>query len=329
MPIPPFITHLREKVGTDLLWLTGVTALVLDDEGRVLLGHRADTEKWALISGILEPGEEPAVAMVREIKEETGVDAVVDALAAIQVQEPMAYGNGDRAQYLDLLYLAHATGGEPHVADDESLAVGWFAVDELPEDTGHYTQERLAAVAEYRANPAAGPRFTRPPATPDPPTTHAHDTTVRIATPADAGTVGRLLHDFNVEFESPTPSAADFTRRFTSLLEGPNVVVLLAERNSRPVGFAYLTLRPSPYYDGPLAQLEELYVVPELRDQGIGSALLTTAVDRFRAQGVGEIHINVDEIDTDTRRFYERHGFTNIEPGEDYRMLCYIRELDT
>ncbi|WP_420114004.1 NUDIX hydrolase, partial [Pseudactinotalea sp.] len=159
MPIPPFISSLRAKVGTDLLWLTGVTAVVLDDEGRVLLGQRADSGRWALISGILEPGEEPAVAMVREIKEETGVDAVVDALAAIQVQHPMTYPNGDRAQYLDLLFLAHATDGEPHPADDESLAVGWFSLDDLPENTGHYTQERLAAVAAYQANPAAGPQL--------------------------------------------------------------------------------------------------------------------------------------------------------------------------
>ena len=36
------------------------------------------------------------------------------------------------------------------------------------------------------------------------------------------------------------------------------------------------------------------------------------------------MHINVDEVDTDTRRFYERHGFVNIQAGEDYRMLCYI-----
>lgn len=161
MPIPPFITALRAKVGADLLWLTGVTAVVLDGEGRVLMGQRVDTGRWALISGILEPGEEPAVAMVREIKEETGVDATIDALAAIQVQEPMTYPNGDQAQYLDLVFLAHATGGEPHAADDESHAVGWFSLDDLPENTGHYTAERLAAVAEYRANAAAGPRFTR------------------------------------------------------------------------------------------------------------------------------------------------------------------------
>lgn len=151
--------------------------------------------------------------------------------------------------------------------------------------------------------------------------------TVRLATPADAAVVGGLLFDFNTEFETPTPSADEFALRFDELLGRDDVLVVLAEDGGVATGFGYLTLRPTPYGDGPLAQLEELYVVPGLRDQGIGTAILTRAVDEVLARDAIEVHINVDEVDTDTRRFYERHGFTNIEPGEDYRMLCYLREL--
>lgn len=152
---------------------------------------------------------------------------------------------------------------------------------------------------------------------------------VRLAAPADAFVIGGLLFDFNTEFASPTPSAADFGDRFAILLARPDVLVVLAEdpATGDATGFGYLTLRPTPYGDGPLAQLEELYVVPPLRDRGIGTALLTRAVAEVEQRGAIEVHINVDEVDTDTRRFYERHGFTNIEPGADYRMLCYLREL--
>ena len=139
--------------------------------------------------------------------------------------------------------------------------------------------------------------------------------------------VGCLLFDFNTEFDAPGPAAEEFARRFASLLERDDVIVLVAGSEQDPTGFAYLTLRPTPYYDGPLAQLEELYVRPALRDRGIGTALLQEAVRRVREHRGGEIHINVDEVDTATRRFYERHGFVNIEPGADYRMLCYLREL--
>lgn len=150
---------------------------------------------------------------------------------------------------------------------------------------------------------------------------------VRRATPGQATVVGRLLHEFNEEFDFGGPGAEEFAARFRDLLGRDDVVVLLADEPAEPTGFAFLTLRPTPYYDGPLAQLEELYVKPELRDRGIGTALLLAAVDLVRSRGGGEMHINVDEVDGDTRRFYERHGFTNIQPGEDYRMLCYLREL--
>ncbi|WP_141843287.1 GNAT family N-acetyltransferase [Humibacillus xanthopallidus] len=150
-----------------------------------------------------------------------------------------------------------------------------------------------------------------------------------------------MLRDFNDEFETSGPTAAEFTTRFRSLLMRDDVLVLLAEADLHdgpvgpdgpdahpiPVGLALLTLRPTPYHDGPLAQLEELYVRPTLRDRGIGTLILVDALRRVSERGAGEMHINVDEIDVDTRRFYERHGFANIEPGTDYRMLCYVREL--
>jgi GNAT superfamily N-acetyltransferase len=152
-------------------------------------------------------------------------------------------------------------------------------------------------------------------------------TEVFRADASHAGVVARLLFDFNMEFDTPGPGTELLAARFARLLERDDVIVLVMGSDQNPTGFAFLTLRPTPYYDGPLAQLEELYVRPELRDRGQGTALLQAAIRLIRAHGSGEIHINVDEVDADTRRFYERHGFVNIEPGTHYRMLCYIREL--
>ncbi|SEJ45441.1 L-amino acid N-acyltransferase YncA [Deinococcus reticulitermitis] len=150
---------------------------------------------------------------------------------------------------------------------------------------------------------------------------------VRAATVGDALEVATLLHDFNTEFDAPVPDLPTLTRRFSEMLARTDVLVLLAEGGATAVGFAYLTFRPSPYSDGPLAQMEELYVRPELRSEGIGTRLLERAVALTQERQGKEMHINVDEVDADTRRFYERHGFVNIEPGEDYRMLCYLRAL--
>lgn len=159
MPIPEFVSALRRHVGTDLLWLSGVSAVVLDERGHILLGRRADNGRWAVISGILEPGEQPAPAIIREVLEETGVHAEVEALASVFTGEEVHYPNGDRAQYLDLTFRCRRTGGQAAVGDDESLEVGWFAPDALPEPLVDSSRERIADALDYDS--ATGPRFDR------------------------------------------------------------------------------------------------------------------------------------------------------------------------
>ncbi|MCK9824885.1 GNAT family N-acetyltransferase [Nocardioides cavernae] len=133
-----------------------------------------------------------------------------------------------------------------------------------------------------------------------------------------------MLWDFNTEFETETDDVPVLAERFARLLGLPEVVAVVAEDDRQAVGFALLTLRPAIWFDGPVAQLEELYVVPGLRDHGIGTQVLALSRRLVREAGAPEMHINVDEVDLDTRRFYERHGFVNIEAGVDHRMLCYV-----
>ncbi|MFJ9587427.1 NUDIX hydrolase [Streptomyces acidicola] len=133
MPTPDFIRELRTSVGHQLLWLPGVTAIVFDDEGRVLLNRRSDTGKWAVIGGIPDPGEQPAACAVREVFEETGVQCVAERVVVVQALGPVRYDNEDVCQYMDTTFRCRAVGGEACVNDDESLEVGWFEVAALPE----------------------------------------------------------------------------------------------------------------------------------------------------------------------------------------------------
>ena len=149
-------------------------------------------------------------------------------------------------------------------------------------------------------------------------------TEVRRATPDDATVLGRLLWDFNTEFDTETDDADVLAERFTRLLALDEIVAVLAEDDGTAVGFALLSLRPAIWFDGPVSQLEELYVVPALRDRGIGTLVLDLCRRLVAEKGSPEMHIGVDEVDVDTRRFYERHGFVNIEEGVDYRMLYYV-----
>src|SRR5215210_845528 len=148
---------------------------------------------------------------------------------------------------------------------------------------------------------------------------------VRIAEEHDADLVATLLHDFNEEFETPTPGVAVLSARLRALLRSGATIALVAGEPAD--GVALLTLRSNVLYDGPVALLDELYVRPDLRGQGIGSALLRRACDVVRERGGRLFEINVDEDDSGARRFYERHGFTNQPPGQSERMLYYEREL--
>ncbi|MEU1460484.1 NUDIX domain-containing protein [Streptomyces sp. NPDC005727] len=133
MATPDFIRTLRASAGQQLLWLPGVTAIVFDDDGRVLLGRRSDTRKWSVIGGIPDPGEQPAACAVREVFEETAVTCVPERVVLVQALEPVTYTNGDVCQYMDITFRCRAVGGEARVNDDESLEVGWFTVDALPD----------------------------------------------------------------------------------------------------------------------------------------------------------------------------------------------------
>ncbi|MCI3934920.1 NUDIX hydrolase [Streptomyces sp. AN091965] len=134
MATPDFIKTLRADVGHQLLWLPGVTAIVFDDEGRVLLGRRADNGKWSVIGGIPEPGEQPAECAEREVFEETAVRCVAERVVLVETLEPVTYPNGDVCQFMDITVRCRAVGGAPRVNDDESLEVAWFALDRLPDE---------------------------------------------------------------------------------------------------------------------------------------------------------------------------------------------------
>ena len=133
MTTPDFVLALRAKIGTDLLPMVGTTAIVRNRAGQVLLGRRADTGEWALPSGIVEPFEEPAAAIAREVHEETGVEVSVDALVSVSaLPDPVVYANGDQAAYWDLSFSCSYVRGEPAPVDGENTEVGWFDLDRLP-----------------------------------------------------------------------------------------------------------------------------------------------------------------------------------------------------
>ncbi|MEU3192748.1 NUDIX domain-containing protein [Streptomyces sp. NPDC006992] len=163
MATPDYIRDLRRSAGHQLLHLPGVSVIVFDDRGRVLLGRRADTGRWSVIGGIPEPGEQPADCAVREVQEETNVRCVAERLVGVYaLDKPVTYPNGDICQFMDIVFRCRATAAAAsavRVNDEESLEVGWFGLDELPsmKEYAHFRikQASQEGPASFTASPDA------------------------------------------------------------------------------------------------------------------------------------------------------------------------------
>jgi ribosomal protein S18 acetylase RimI-like enzyme len=149
------------------------------------------------------------------------------------------------------------------------------------------------------------------------------DHVVRRAELADAEAVGRLMHDFNAEFDEPTPGPERIAERIRELLADGDTAILLA--GSGPDGLAILRFRLAITTPGLECYLAELYVVPARRGQGLGRALMNAAIDEARARGADNMDLGTSEDDVAARALYERLGFRNRESGPDGPVM-YVYE---
>ena len=148
---------------------------------------------------------------------------------------------------------------------------------------------------------------------------------VRRATADDAAELAHLLTAFNAEYDAAVAPLSVLEERYRTMLEGSDFLALLA--GAPAVGFATVSLRPSIYHEGRVGLLEDLYVAPERRNEGIGAALVGELVAIAERAGWGQLEIQVDEPDVDAMRFYARHGFISRDDATGDRALLWWREF--
>ena len=164
MATPDFVLELRRHVGHAPLWMPGTTAVVLrraegspapgwssarldPREVEVLCVRRADNGAWTPVTGIVDPGEEPAVAAAREVLEETAVVARPTRLLSVEVVGPVTYVNGDVTTYLDIAFACEWAQGRPEPADGENTEARFVRADRLPPMNARFTRAIARALS--------------------------------------------------------------------------------------------------------------------------------------------------------------------------------------
>lgn len=147
----------------------------------------------------------------------------------------------------------------------------------------------------------------------------------RLATLADIDTLVALIREFYAEsgFDLDRAWAA---KAFTSLISSPQLGrVWLLTAGERVAGHVVLTLRYTMEYGGVSGYVDDLFVRPECRRQGVAAAGMAALLEECRRRGCLSIQVEVGETNTPALALYTRYG---LQAGTDGRLLL-TRRLET
>jgi ADP-ribose pyrophosphatase YjhB (NUDIX family) len=132
------------------------SAVVVDQDGGILLHRRTDNELWSIPGGGMEIGETIAETVVREVAEETGLEVEPERLVGIYTnpRHVTAYDDGEVRQQFSICFACRIVGGQLLDRADESLEVGFFTPEEIERMPMHPSiRLRIAHYLEHRHEP--------------------------------------------------------------------------------------------------------------------------------------------------------------------------------
>jgi 8-oxo-dGTP pyrophosphatase MutT (NUDIX family) len=156
MPLSGYLRDLRQRIGHELLALPSSAVVLYDQQGRILMGLHSDRGIWVVPGGLIEPGELPSDAAVREVYEETGLLIELTGILGVYGGKELIvdYANGDRASYVGTVFRARVIGGTLQADGQEILELRYFSREEL-ERTPHARWLDIAIDAIFSPGGAA------------------------------------------------------------------------------------------------------------------------------------------------------------------------------
>ncbi|MFZ3445075.1 NUDIX domain-containing protein [Vibrio harveyi] len=146
MSVSHYLKELRSKVGNQVLMIPGVAAVILNQNNQLLLQKKSDGS-WSLPAGMIEPGESPSQAVIREVREEAGLAVEVERVLGVFGGEGFgfAYPNGDQVEYTVIMFKCQQTGQFAEDLDEETIELAWFSRSDMPTLALPYPLECLFA----------------------------------------------------------------------------------------------------------------------------------------------------------------------------------------
>jgi ADP-ribose pyrophosphatase YjhB (NUDIX family)/L-amino acid N-acyltransferase YncA len=245
---------------------------VVELDGKLVLVRRGMNPMrgyWSLPSGYVERDEAPDQTAVRELEEETGLRVAIDNL--LNVYSFSHEGTGGRGVLV--LYAAHVVGGHLQAGDDAD-EVGTYGPQELPEDIAFDTH--IQALRDWRRSKAIA---------------------YRLATTEEAGRVADLNAEYRVEIGRPLPTS-----------EPGEGAVFVAVAKDEVVGYAYLAMQGTMQGWDKVANLDQIFVLPNYRRWGVATNLIAPAIALARQRGMCRVMTTV-RATSPALVFYLKAGF--------------------
>jgi ADP-ribose pyrophosphatase YjhB (NUDIX family) len=133
----------------------GASAVVVDNDGKILLQRRSDNARWALPSGVMDIGESIAQTITREVREETGLEVEPEYIVGIYTDpgHVFAYDDGEIRQQFSVCFACKIAGGKVQTSE-ESSEVALFAPEEIDDlDMHESIRLRIRHYLEHRPQP--------------------------------------------------------------------------------------------------------------------------------------------------------------------------------